>query len=105
MPDDASSDFPNYRPKRHATSVEARLLADGEDLTAVLLDVSRDGAKLSVPYPLLAGTAVRLRVGKSDTKALVHWSRKGQAGLRFIDRLDPATLIALEAASGKRDAL
>jgi hypothetical protein len=88
-----------YRAGRHKTRAAARLEADGETLEVVILDVSRDGAKVTVPYPLMPGTAARLSVAGSNVAALVHWSRKGHAGLRFLDRLDIDALIVLEGAA------
>ncbi|MGI9394404.1 MAG: PilZ domain-containing protein [Boseongicola sp.] len=88
-----------YRPNRVQTNIEATLFVEGEATQATIVDISRDGAKLCVPYPILEGTAVRLQLGRKETKALVHWYRNGRAGIRFLDRLDRKTLIMIEGAN------
>ena len=85
-----------YRPNRQEARYKATLRADGEAIPATVVDISRDGAKLAVPYPILAGTAVQLKLGRTHAKALVHWCRDGHAGVRFLDRLDRNTLLRLE---------
>ncbi|MGI9394621.1 MAG: PilZ domain-containing protein [Boseongicola sp.] len=85
-----------YRPNRIQTKQKAMLLVEGEAMHATIIDISRDGAKLKVPYSILEGTAVRLRLGPNDTKALVHWCHDGRAGIRFFDRLDRNTLTMIE---------
>ena len=89
----------NYRPNRQQTKLEATLLVDGEAMQATIIDISRDGAKLNVPFPILAGTAVRLQLAAKEIKALVHWCRDGHAGLRFLDRLDRDLLVKIEATA------
>ncbi len=93
-----------YRPNRVQTNLEATLIVEGEATRATIVDISRDGAKLSVPYPILEGTAVRLQLGRKETKALVHWCRDGHAGVRFLDRLDRNTLVMIEAANSAQTA-
>ncbi|NNL19601.1 MAG: PilZ domain-containing protein, partial [Boseongicola sp.] len=48
-----------------------RLIVDGENVAATLLDISRDGAKLSVPYAVLPGSAVELLLESASIPALV----------------------------------
>lgn len=88
-----------YRPSRQATRYDVTLKAEGEVIRATIRNISRDGAKVSVQYPLLAGTAVYLKVGAKTFKALVHWCRDGNAGLRFFDRLDRDTMVKIEASA------
>ena len=87
-----------YRPNRRPTRVLATLAVDDIILEATIVDISRDGARLSLPGWIAPGTAVYLRVGSSSVPALIHWMDKGHAGLRFYDRLDGDTLMALETA-------
>ncbi len=96
-----------YRPNRQQTRYGVTLNAEGEAIRATLLDISRDGAKLTVPYPILVGTAVRLKLGKATAKALVHWCENNRAGIRFLDRLDRETFLKIEnstARQGTQDA-
>ena len=90
-----------YRPSRRETRIRARMAVDDIILEATLLDISRDGARIEAPEHLLPGTAVSLTIEGADVPALVHWSRKGQAGLRFLDRLDVATLREVEQAADR----
>ena len=95
----------DYRPSRRSSCVSARLLVDGEDLGVLLLDISRDGAKVSVPFAVLPGTAVSLALKDAVVPALVQWSKDRVAGLRFLDRLGRKTLVDLEGSRGENDVL
>lgn len=88
-----------YRPERRKTHARALIVLDDALLEARVRDISRDGAKLDVPGWIEAGTAIYFRVGAASLPALVHWMRDGQAGIRFFERLDRETLIALERAA------
>jgi hypothetical protein len=94
-----------YRPNRKQATLEATLFVEGEKMQVTIIDISRDGAKVSVPYPVLAGTAVRLQLPGQETKALVHWCRGGHAGLRFLDRLDRNLMIRIEATAPTKSEL
>ena len=91
-----------YRPNRRQTRYDVTLNAEGEAIRTAILDISRDGAKIAVPYPLLVGTAVQLKLGKTTAKALVHWCENDRAGLRFLERLDRNTLLTIEAAGARK---
>lgn len=88
----------DYRPNRRATRAGATLVVEDMILHTTVMDISRDGARLSVPGWIAPGTAVYLRVGAASVPALIHWMRAGHAGVRFYDRLDRETLISLEAS-------
>ncbi len=89
---------PQYRAARRATRVAALLIVDDVILKVTVVDISRDGARVMLPGSVAPGTPVHLQLGVSSTPALVHWTDKGAAGLRFYGRLDGATLAAIEAA-------
>ena len=86
----------DYRPMRRENSVPVCLIADGEEASVTLLDISRDGAKVQVPFAILPGTAVALRINAAEVTALVQWCDIPNAGLRFLERLERDVLIALE---------
>ena len=88
----------DYRPSRRPTRVGATIVIDDMILQTVVVDISRDGARLSLPGWIAPGTAVYLKVRDASVPALVHWMSDGHAGVRFYDRLDRETLIALETA-------
>ena len=88
----------DYRPNRRPTRVGATLVVDDLILQTTVVDISRDGARLNLPGWIAPGTAVYVRVGAASVPALVHWMEDGHAGVRFFDRLDRDTLVALEAA-------
>ncbi len=92
-----------YRPTRRATSYAATILSEDQVFGSKLLDVSRDGARATIPCALLPGSAVRVRIAESDIPAIVHWCGKGLTGLRFLDRLDAATLRRIESARDEFD--
>ena len=87
----------DYRPTRRKNAVPVRLIADGEDIAATLMDISRDGAKLHTPFAILPGTAVELKINAVSVPALVQWFNAENVGLRFLERLGRDTLITLEA--------
>ena len=87
-----------FSPNRRRTRVEALLHVDDIVVRTVILDVSYDGMKLSVPNDLPQGTAVTVEVLYEKIPAIVHWSKKQFAGLHLLHRLDRGTLIALETA-------
>ena len=89
-------DTDDYRPTRRKNRVDVRLFVDGEDVGATLLDISRDGAKLRLPYAILPGSAVELRFEGAKIPALVQWFEDQCAGLRFLDRLERDVLVLLE---------
>lgn len=86
----------NYRPSRRTIDVAGMLLVDGDLVQVRLKDISRDGAKLLLSYPVLTGTAVELRVHGARVPALVQWHRDLFVGLRFLDRLEREVLALLE---------
>ena len=92
-----------YRPNRQKTKLDVTLSAEGEAIRVTILDIARDGAKIAVPYPLLAGTAVQLEMGKTTAKALIHWCENNKVGIRFLDRLDCETLLMIETSGARKN--
>lgn len=87
-----------FSPNRRRTRVEALLHVEGQVVPVMILDVSYDGMKLSVPENLIKGTAVSVDVLYDTIPAIVHWSKTRFAGLHLLRRLNRDTLIALETA-------
>jgi len=87
-----------FSPNRRKTKVAARLLLDGIEVEALVVDVSYDGMKVATGRDIEPGSAVTVAVLGARIPAIVHWSRDGFSGLHLIDRLDGATLRALETA-------
>ncbi len=87
-----------HSPNRRHTRVEALLHVEGRVERAVILDVSFEGMKLSLPETLEVGTAVTVEVMGEQIPAIVHWSKSRFAGLHMLTRLERETLIALETA-------
>ncbi len=87
-----------HSPNRRHTRVEALLHVEGCVERAVILDVSFEGMKISVPETLAPGTAVTVEVMGEKIPAIVHWSRTRFAGLHMLQRLERETLLALETA-------
>ena len=87
-----------HSPNRRKTRVEAVLHIDGQSLRVVILDVSFDGMKLSVPENIAPGTAATVEVHDARIPAIIHWSRTRFAGLHLLKRFDSATLTKLETA-------
>lgn len=87
-----------HSPNRRKTRVAAAMDVEGRRLRVVIVDVSYQGMKLSVPDNLAPGTAVTVEVFGERVPAIVHWSRARFAGLHLLGRLDRDTLVALETA-------
>lgn len=87
-----------HSPNRRKTLVEAYLDTEGARLQVEILDVSYDGMRLAVPHVMSPGTPVTIETMGARIPAIVHWHRGGQAGVRLLDRLDRAVLVALETA-------
>ena len=87
-----------HSPNRRKTRVEAQLDLEGQLHRVILLDVSYEGMKLSVPEDIEPGTAVTIHVLGESIPAIVHWSKSRFAGLHLLLRLESDTLVALETA-------
>lgn len=87
-----------HSPNRRKTRVEAVMEAEGERHRVIIIDVSYEGMRLSVPRDIAPGTAVTVEVFGERVPAIVHWSRTRFAGLHLLERLERDTLVALETA-------
>ena len=64
----------------------------------MVVDVSLQGMRLSLPEPIEPGTPVTLDVLDVSIPAIVHWSEDNTAGVHLLTSLDRDTLVALENA-------
>ncbi len=87
-----------HSPNRRQTRVEALLHVDTAVERVVIVDVSYEGLRLSVPHNIPPGTAVTIEVMGERIPAIVHWSKSRFAGLHLLSRLEAETLLALESA-------
>ncbi len=87
-----------HSPNRRKTRVEAMMDLDGEMYPVVIRDVSFEGFKLAVPVSIAPGSPVTIHVLDRRIPAIVHWCRRGYAGIHLLERLEGQTLIALETA-------
>lgn len=87
-----------HSPNRRSTRVEALLHVEGTVERVMIVDVSFEGMKLSVPENLPVGTAVTVEVMGERIPAIVHWSKARFVGLHMLTRLERETLLALESA-------
>ena len=90
--------FRRHSPNRRKTRMNAVLEFDDQSQHVVILDVSYDGMKLSVPHIIQPGTAVTVHVLQERIPAIVHWSKSHFAGLHLLKRLRRSTLLSLEAS-------
>ena len=87
-----------HSPNRRKTRFDAALAVDDELIPVVILDVSFDGMRLSVPREVEAGSPVSVRSVGVDIPAVVHWFKNGIVGVHLLERLDAETLKFLETA-------
>lgn len=70
--------------ERRPTALTGLLkLADGEEATALVVDLSPNGCRIETPVTLEAGELVRLIVADTAIDAEVRWFSDGSAGLSF----------------------
>jgi hypothetical protein len=62
-----------------------------------LFDVSRTGARLSMPVPLASGQPLWLTIPPSEIFATVVWIEGDHCGIHFDDPLDDDELATLQA--------
>ena len=74
------------RGPRVVTDLKAVLLRpSGEEIPAIITDISKDGFKLSTDAQLMIGERVDLRVPKTgDVPAQIRWSQGNDAGGVFL---------------------
>ena len=87
-----------HSPNRRNTRVEALCHIEGTVERIIIVDVSYQGMKISVPENIPPGTAVTIEVMGERIPAIVHWSKSGFAGLHMLTRMERETLLALESA-------
>ena len=87
-----------YSPNRRKIRFDAALLVDDDLIPVIILDVSFDGMRLSVPRAVEAGSPVTIKSIGVDIPALVHWCQNGYAGVHLLERMDSKTLKFLETA-------
>ena len=87
--------------QRMPMQVAASITAIENYGTAVLVDVSATGAKLSGTDLPRQGQDVWIRVGNVDVLATVMWSRDDQCGVTFDVPLNPNELLHLGGESKK----
>lgn len=83
------------------THVHAKLRYDEALIRVIVLDVSREGMKLSVPNEIEVGTGVVISLLGVDITAVVHWCHSGMVGLQLLKNLDRNTMIALDQTQKK----
>ena len=91
----------SYRPMRRLARMGAQVLSDAGAADVTVSDISRDGARITPGMWMAPGSAVILKVADEELSAVVHWSKEGSAGLRFVVRPDPDTLRKVEESEAK----
>lgn len=87
-----------HSPNRRKTQVDAVVLVEDRSLPGVVVDVSLQGMRLSLPQALEPGTPMTIMVLDVAVPAIVHWSHGLDVGVHLLESLDRDTLIALETA-------
>lgn len=87
-----------HSPNRRKTRFAAVIELDGALHPVTIREISFEGMKLAVPIAVTPGSAVAIHVLGGVIPAIVHWCRKGHAGVHLLARLEAWMLIALETA-------
>ena len=74
------------RGPRVATDLKAMLLRpNGEEIHAIIIDISKDGFRLTAEAQLMIGERLDLRVPKAgDVPAQIRWALGNEAGGVFL---------------------
>lgn len=86
--------------QRSRVHLPASLQALNTSRSVTLLDVSQDGARMTVPEPMYRGQQVWLKVGQAQVFGTVRWMRENDCGIVFDDPLNSREL-ALMQSKGK----
>ena len=86
--------------QRSRVQLAASLQALNTSRSVTLLDVSPDGARITVPEPMYRGQQVWLKIGQAQIFGTVRWVRENDCGIIFDDPLNSREL-ALMQAKGK----
>lgn len=86
-----------YRPHRWPSRTPVTINAGGGELSAMLINVNREGARLRglPPDALQPGASVALSASGLRLKAQVRWKADQTAGLSFATPLDRTALARL----------
>ena len=83
--------------ERSPVHLAASLHALNTSRAVTLLDVSRDGAKMTIPEPMYRGQEVWLKVGQTQIFGTVRWVRDTDCGIVFDEQLNSRELALLQA--------
>ena len=83
--------------ERSPVHLDASLQALNTSRSVTLVDVSRDGARMSVPEPLYRGQEVWLKVGDTQFFGSVRWVRHKDCGIVFDEPLNSRELAMLQS--------
>lgn len=87
-----------YSPNRRKIRFDAALVVDDDLIPVIILVVSFDGMRLSIPGTVETGSPVTIKSIGVDIPAVVHWCQNGYAGVHLLERLNSETLKYLETA-------
>jgi hypothetical protein len=83
--------------KRSTVRLAASLQALNCSRPVTLLDVSRAGARMSMPEPMYRGQQVWLKVGEAQIFGTVRWVKDEDCGLVFDEPINSRELAMLRA--------
>ena len=83
--------------ERSTVRLAASLQALNCSRSVTLLDVSRAGAKMSMPEPMYRGQQVWLKVGQAQIFGTVRWLRDKDCGIIFDEPLSSRDLSLLRS--------
>lgn len=90
---DESGNVQNRRSRRSNVLMTATLEISGRAVKVTLRNLSSDGAQVEAAALPVEGTQLLFRKGDLAVVGSIIWTKSKQAGIRFEEKLDPATVL------------
>lgn len=90
---DESGNVQNRRSRRSQMMMTATLEILGRAVKVTLRNLSSDGAQVEGAELPVEGTQLLFRKGDLAVVGSIIWTKSKQAGIRFEEKLDPATVL------------
>jgi PilZ domain len=90
---------------RAPMDVPARLMLTSGIHACLLEDISLGGARISLDYSPVKGAEAFLQFGSYEVFCTITWSRRGQCGIKFDQRLPKPVLLRMREYADNREVI